>query len=175
MRVVVGTKNPVKIAALKTAFEKMFNETVSVEGVSVKSGVSDQPMSLEETYRGAYNRASNAKDAFPGADYYAGLEGGCERFHDELGVMSCAVIIDNNGNVGKGSGGMHFVPKKVQRLVEDGYELGVADDMVFNMSNSKQELGSVGILTSGALTRTDTFVAAALRALMPFKNPGYYA
>ena len=175
MKVVVGTKNPVKITALKIAFEKMFNETVSIEGVSVKSNVSDQPMSFEETYQGAYNRAQNAKSSFPGADYYAGLEGGCERFHDELGVMSWVVIIDKNGNVGKGSGGMHFVPRKVQKLVEDGYELGKADDMVFHLNNSKQEMGSVGILTSGALMRTDTFVAAALRALMPFKNPEYYA
>lgn len=174
MKIIVGTKNKVKIEAVKIAFLKMFDADIEIEGVSVPSMVSDQPMSNKETYQGAYNRAKNAMEQYKGADYYAGLEGGCEDFLGDMGVMGWVVIIDKNGKVGKGSGGMHFLPKKVKELVEAGYELGTADDMVFKMENSKQEMGSIGILTSGALNRTDSFVYATLRALIPHKNPEYF-
>ncbi|OPZ77628.1 MAG: Non-canonical purine NTP phosphatase [Alphaproteobacteria bacterium ADurb.Bin438] len=174
MKVLVGTKNPVKIKAVKTAFEKMFDEEIKIEGASVPSGVSDMPMSGKETYQGAYNRAMNSKSSYPDYDYYVGLEGGCDDFMGELGVMGWVVVISKDGMVGKGSGGMHFLPKKVVELLNQGYELGDADDMVFGLSNSKQEMGSIGILTSGALVRSETFCVATLRALIPHKNPQYF-
>lgn len=174
MKVIVGTKNPIKIGAIKNAFIKMFDEQIDVEGRSVLSGVSDQPMGSVETYQGAYNRAANARTEYDGADYYVGLEGGCELFLDELGVMGWVVVISKDGLVGKGSGGMHFLPSKVAELVKAGHELGEADDIVFGLSNSKQEMGSIGILTSGALTRIETFEVATLRALIPHKNPQYF-
>jgi len=46
MKVAVGSKNPVKIACVKEAFEKAFPDIAwEVEGVEVASGVADQPMS----------------------------------------------------------------------------------------------------------------------------------
>lgn len=49
-KVIVASKNPVKINATQSAFEKMFpDEEFSFEGISVPSGVSDQPMSEDET------------------------------------------------------------------------------------------------------------------------------
>ena len=47
MKIVVASKNPVKINATDAGFSTYF-EGVEVLGVSVESGVSDQPKSDEE-------------------------------------------------------------------------------------------------------------------------------
>lgn len=53
--VAVGSTNPVKIEASKLAFEAVWPKRVfEVEGVSVSSGVSDQPMSDQESITGAF-------------------------------------------------------------------------------------------------------------------------
>ncbi|EQD61665.1 protein containing DUF84, partial [mine drainage metagenome] len=46
--------------------------------VSVPSGVASQPLSAEETVRGAILRARGALAAVPGADIGLGLEGGVD-------------------------------------------------------------------------------------------------
>ncbi|GAL38019.1 inosine/xanthosine triphosphatase [Vibrio maritimus] len=81
-KVVIASLNPAKINAVKSAFESAFpNQSFEFEGVSVPSGVADQPMDNEETHRGAVNRVNNAKQSKQGGDYYvgieAGLDGGC--------------------------------------------------------------------------------------------------
>lgn len=56
-KIIVASKNPVKVHAVEQAFGKMFpDEIFEIEGVSVLSGVSEQPLSNEETYTGAMNR-----------------------------------------------------------------------------------------------------------------------
>lgn len=44
MKIVVASKNPVKISVAKAGFATFF-EDVNVESCSVKPGISDQPMS----------------------------------------------------------------------------------------------------------------------------------
>ena len=43
-KVIITSKNPVKINATKKAFENVFNDRFEFEGVSADSLVSDQPM-----------------------------------------------------------------------------------------------------------------------------------
>ena len=50
----MGTKNPGKIEGARQAFEKYF-DNVEMEGISVSSEVSDQPLN-EEIIKGAKNR-----------------------------------------------------------------------------------------------------------------------
>ena len=69
-KVIVASKNPVKINAVKLGFEKVFpEEAFTFEGVNVSSGVADQPFSEAETIRGARNRVENALQSLNGADY----------------------------------------------------------------------------------------------------------
>ncbi|MEN0049906.1 MAG: DUF84 family protein, partial [Bacteroidota bacterium] len=56
-KIIVASKNPVKIKAALQGFQEMFPEGFfEAEGIAVPSGVSDQPMGNEETYQGAWNR-----------------------------------------------------------------------------------------------------------------------
>ena len=84
-KIVVASKNPVKINAVRDAFEKMFpNEVFNMEGISVSSGVSDQPISDTETLQGALNRAGNAEKENLHADFWVGIEGGIEEKNSEM-------------------------------------------------------------------------------------------
>jgi non-canonical (house-cleaning) NTP pyrophosphatase len=53
-------------------------------------------------------------------------------------------------------------------------ELGVANDMVFNETNSKQKNGAVGLLTHNQIDRVELYRAGVVLALIPFVNQGLY-
>ncbi len=172
-KVLICSKNPVKIEATKEAFLSVFlEEKFEFLGESVNSLVSDQPMSQKETYQGALNRAKNAKEQYK-ADYYVGIEGGIEIVNGELECFAWVVILSHN-NSGKAKTGSFFLPKKLARLVEEGYELGKATDMVFSSHNAKQKGGAVSFLTNKALTRKSFYKPAIIMALIPFINKNLY-
>lgn len=173
--IVVASENPVKISAALDGFKRMFpDEEFTVEGVSVASGVPDQPMGDEETLLGAVNRADNAKSMKPGADYYIGLEGGLEERGDEMAAFAWMVVVSADGTVGKGRTSVFFLPPQITALIKEGKELAEADDIVFNRVNSKHQNGAVGILTHDTITRTSYYAEAVVLALIPFKNPELY-
>ena len=73
IRIVVASINPVKLDAVKEGLSVFLNEPIEVLGVSVDSGVSDQPMSDLETLQGAETRVKNIQDHFPDYDFYVGI------------------------------------------------------------------------------------------------------
>ncbi|SRR5258708_3110811 len=177
IEIVVASTNPVKLKAAEIGFKRMFGEEkegLEISGVSVQSGVSDQPFSEEETIKGATNRALNAKDNKLDADYWVGLEGGIEDKGDEMYAFAWCVVIDKNEKLGKGKTGTFILPIEIAKLIRDGKELGEADDIVFGRTNSKQDNGAIGILTGNVLTRAGFYADAVILALIPFKNPNLY-
>lgn len=175
-KVIVASLNPVKINTTKEGFQKAFRgeEQFEFEGTSVPSGVSDQPMSEEETYEGALNRVKNAQKEMPEAGFWVGIEGGLEEQQGEWRCFAIICILDKTGKVGSSSTGYFVQPQRVMELVKQGHELGDADDIVFGDSNSKQKNGSVGILTKDVLTRETFYTPAIILALIPFLNPELY-
>jgi inosine/xanthosine triphosphatase len=173
-KIVVASKNPVKINAALSGFLKMFpNEQFEVEGVSVQSGVSEQPQNDSETFTGALNRAENASKEIK-ADYWVGIEGGIEQKDSGMEAFAWVVIKSADGKLGKGRTGTFFLPPQIAELIKNGKELGEADDVVFGIKNSKQENGAVGILTGDAIDRTKYYTEAVVLALIPFKNEKLY-
>ncbi len=176
MRVVVASTNPVKIESAQSAFRAMFPDApCECEGVKAVSGVSDQPLSDKETLTGALNRARHAQELLPGADFYVGIEGGVEDVDGELHTFAWIVVESKEGVRGKGRSAAFIVPPEIRRLiVEEGKELGDADDIVFGDSNSKQKNGSIGLLTRDVITRRDLYRHAAISALIPFVQRHLY-
>lgn len=174
-KIVIASKNPVKINATLCGFQKMFpNEQFEIEGVSVPSGVSDQPKSDSETFSGAWNRADNACKEKSDADFCVGIEGGIEKKNSDMEAFAWVVIKSRNGGFGKGRTGTFFLPPQIAELIKQGKELGEADDIVFGRTNSKQENGAVGILTDNVVDRTKYYTEAIVLALIPFKNEKLY-
>ncbi|WP_340111195.1 inosine/xanthosine triphosphatase [Maribellus mangrovi] len=172
MKVCVASANPVKINATKSGFETYFSD-VDVQGMTVDSGVSDQPMSDTETLEGARNRAAKIRKLFPAADYWVGIEGGVERDYKNLSAFAWIVVLSRNGK-GESRTTTFYLPPQVSELIDSGYELGTANDWIFKKHNSKQKSGAVGLLTQDKLTRTELYTQAVQLALIPIINREMY-
>jgi inosine/xanthosine triphosphatase len=173
-KIVVASTNPVKVRAALAGLQRMFpGQAFLAEGISVPSGVADQPLSDQETLQGALNRVQRARELHPEADFWIGLEGGVQSMGDDLASFAW-VVVQSGEKVGKARSGIFFLPTQVAQLVAGGMELGHANDQIFSQVNSKQKGGAVGILSQGVLDRQELYVQAVLLALVPFKSPELY-
>ncbi len=169
MKIVVTSHNPVKIAAVRKAFLSQFpGADIDLTPIGVASGISDQPMSDEETRAGARNRVNNAILECPDADYWVGLEGGLDRFDGHLMAFAWMVIAGPDNRTSETRSGTLPLPPGVQALISDGLELGEANDRVFSTLNSKQGGGAYGLLTDGLMTRESIYKQTLILALIPF-------
>ena len=172
MRIIVSSNNPVKVAACKKAFSLVFpGQPADLVAASVPSGVSDQPGSDEESRLGARNRARNAQQAHPDADYWVGLEGGLEWSDGEPLASAWLVVINRDGRVGEARTPTLPLPPAVKQLLLQGLELGEANDRVFDTAHSKQAGGAYGLLTNNRMTRESVYTEALALALLPFSHP----
>ena len=165
-RVVVGSRNPVKVAAARAVLAAVV-PGAGVEGLAVSSGVPAQPWGDAETIRGARARARAAL-AESGADLAVGLEGGV--VETDAGVRTCAwaVVVDREGREGVGGSLAMPLPPAVAALVRAGVELGHAMDRVSGATNTKHGLGAVGILTGGRIDRQGAYETLVTYALAPW-------
>jgi inosine/xanthosine triphosphatase len=171
---VVASTNPVKIRAATNGFQRLFpGSELNVVAVNVPSEVAQQPMSDEETLRGALNRSANAQAVHPHADYWIGIEGGIQPIGQEMTAFAW-IVVRSREMIGKGRTGTFFLPPAVAELIRQGKELGEADDIVFGRANSKQENGAVGLLTDNVIDRAQLYEHALILALIPFKNETLY-
>jgi inosine/xanthosine triphosphatase len=172
--VVVASQNPAKMRAVQEAFAMQFpGASLGYTAAETDSGVSDQPLSDEETRRGALNRAENARQRHPDMDYWVGLEGGLETYGDQLMAFAWMAVLDKEGRTGTARTVSLPLPPEVRALIEGGMELGEANDRVFSTVNSKQEGGAFGLLTDGRYTREGVYTEALVMALLPFVHPLY--
>jgi inosine/xanthosine triphosphatase len=171
MEIAIGSKNPVKINAVKKAFS-MFFKDFKVSSVASSSGVADMPMSFDEMFKGAKNRAGYALKK-TGADFAVGLEGGCEEFNGEYFLEGVVVIVDKNDKIGVGKSSALLLPKIFTEEIKNGKELGIVVDEFSHDKNSKQKGGAISFLTGGKIGREEEFVDATIRALIPFINEFY--
>ena len=170
-KITVASQNPVKLNAALAAFQQMLPaEEFAVAGVSVASGVPDQPTSLGETMAGARIRAENAQVAAPESDYWVGIEGGIEDSPLGMACFARVHVIGRDGVTGLGQTAVFYLPREVAALVRGGMELGHADDRVFGRDNSKQANGAIGLLTDDLVDREAYYTHAMIMALVPFKN-----
>ena len=171
LTVIVTSFNPVKIEAAREAFGNRFPlHDIRVIPVEVDSGVADQPMSDDETRQGARNRVAEARLKYPDADYWVGLEGGLDFFDQQLMAFAWMVVTGAGNRSSEARSATLPLPPKVQSLVENGLELGEANDRVFSTLNSKQGGGAYGLLTDGLMTRESIYTQTLILALIPFEN-----
>lgn len=174
-KVVIASENPVKIQCVRQAFEKAFpDQRHDFQGVAVASGVADQPLTNDETFAGAVNRATNAKNLSPEADYWVGIEGGVQKSGSAMEAFAWVVILSTSQQ-GKAKTATFQLPPPVVQLLEEGMELGNADDLIFRRDNSKQKNGAVGILTNNLIDRAGYYQPAVILALIPFLNKELFA
>eukprot|EP01080_Neovahlkampfia_damariscottae_P005094 gene5094-8693_t len=177
MKIIVGSLNPVKINCAKNAFEKYFKD-IECQGIAVKSGVSDQPITQDETFDGAKNRATalfelNKKENLNG-DYFIGIEGGAFKYYEKWFELGCFCIIDKEGKVAYGCSPMFELPNSIGEKLLNGTELGELVDDLTGQKNSKQAGGAVAYFSKNILTRQSLYESGLVSAILPFLNKEMY-
>ncbi|UCG95433.1 MAG: inosine/xanthosine triphosphatase [archaeon] len=171
-KILVGSKNPVKVKAVEETFSRFFPEP-EVMSFSVPSGVPDQPRG-DEILRGCRNRAIELKrineERKLGADFFVGMEAGMTKMESSWFNFSGACIIDKDGKEGYGTSPFFQYPEIVLKRLLEGEELGVVADEVLGEHNSKQKGGMVGHFTKGAMDRKSYIGQSLIIALVPFLN-----
>jgi inosine/xanthosine triphosphatase len=164
-RVIVGSENPVKIAAVRAVLARCAPDVIVV-GAATASGVPDQPWGDAETRAGATERARGALRRDPDADLGVGIEGGVVREADGS-VMSCAwaAVVDGAGMVSVGGSLALPLPPAVVSLLDAGVELGHAMDQVAGTVGTKHGGGAVGLLTAGLISRQEAYEQLVTYAL----------
>lgn len=172
-RVVVGSTNPVKLAAVRAVIARVA-PSATVQETAVSSGVADQPWGDEETQRGAAVRARRAIDSDDEADLGIGLEGGVVESNGVVRTCAWAVVIARDGRSGIGGSMAMQLPDKVVALLKSGIELGHAMDTMAQLVDTKRRSGAVGILTAGLIDRQRAYEPLLTYALAPFLVPYFY-
>lgn len=153
MIVAVGSTNPTKIRPVRAIFKKHFKNVI-VKGVSVSSGVSDQPMNDDDMYKGALTRAKNAIERIPGASFGVGIEGGLHKYSYGWFERSLIVIVNTKGDIGIGSSGGLALPNRIIKRIHEGKNLEEAVDELFGTKNVGETIGMFGLMTDKVVTRS---------------------
>jgi inosine/xanthosine triphosphatase len=173
-RVVVGSTNPVKIAAVRAVLARIAPDA-EVIGIAVESGVSAQPMGDTETQAGARQRAQRALTLGEGT-LGVGLEGGVVELPDgTMRTCAWAVVVDRATREGIGGSLAMPLPPVVAARIRAGEELGYAMDAVANTVGTKHGRGAVGILTAGLIDRQRAYEPLVTYALAPWLAPEFFA
>lgn len=179
--VAVGSRNPVKIEAVRVVLERAIQENLlpdftkfEVTGLEVESGVSVQPVGDEETLQGASNRAAKVLQATENGHWGVGLEGGILKLEENIFTNAWCAIVDRYGNRSVGGGLLMPLPPAIVRDLEAGFELGDATDRLFGVKHSKQAGGALGYLSKNLSTRQHAYEEIFTYALVKFLAPALY-
>ncbi|MET0330380.1 MAG: inosine/xanthosine triphosphatase [Dyella sp.] len=173
MRILVGSRNPVKIDAVRHALTPLFpHHRLECIGIDAPSGVPEQPMTARQTRQGAINRVQYCRQQGQ-ADFYVALEGGVDVFDDGPASFAYAVIADAQRQSLGCSAHLPLPPAAYQAL-QQGQELGPVMDRLFATHNSKQKGGAMGLLTNGNVTRETVYAQTLSLAMARFLHPDLY-
>jgi inosine/xanthosine triphosphatase len=169
----VGSSNPVKINATRNILTRIYGQ-IEISSMDVDSGVSDQPFGLDETIKGAINRAK--KSYSHDIDLGVGIESGLmETPHTITGYIDlqwCAIFDGNNVTLGVSSG-FEYPPEVVKEVLR-GVEVGDVMDKITGVEDLGTKKGAVSHLSGDMLDRTENTEQCVLTAMIPRMNPDIY-
>lgn len=177
MKIIVGSKNNVKIDAVKEILVEYPDfKNSEVVSVDVSSDVSDQPKSIDETIKGAINRAKNS---FSDCDLAIGIESGLMKVPNTktgyMDVTACAIYDGNKIHLGLSS--CFEYPINITKMVlDEGINISQAfhKSGLSNNPNLGSYEGAIGFLTKGRVLRRDYTKQAIYMALIHLENPKLY-
>jgi inosine/xanthosine triphosphatase len=171
--VAVGSKNPAKLEGVKMAFKRFRGARfVAVDTSSVTMA---QPIGLEDTVRGATERARSAQ-LESSSDFGVGVEAGVVLLSPGHFVnLQVASVVDSSGYTSLGcSSGFPLPPAFVSRLMKEGLELDRYAHEITGAKAIREEDGIVYHLTARGLTRIEMTEQCVSMALVPWLNKGTY-
>ncbi len=168
----VGSTNPAKVEAVRRSLARLSRDC-ELEAVDVSSGVGVMPLGQAETRKGAFVRARSALER-TAAEVAFGLEGGAILDGDRAWLTAHVVAVTRDGRIGEAAWGRMLLPRVAAERLRAGEELGDIIDDLFDAKESKRQTGAIGLLTEGAVSRTDAFADLVAMACAPFLRPDLY-
>jgi inosine/xanthosine triphosphatase len=168
----VGSTNPAKVEAVRRIFGQLA-PGCALEAIDVPSGVGAMPLGEAEVRAGALARARAALER-TGVEVAFGLEGGAILEGQDAWLTGHVVALTRDGRLGEAAWGRMLLPRAAAERLRDGEELGDIIDELFARKDSKRQSGAIGILTEGAMSRTDAFAYLVAMACAPFLHPDIY-
>jgi inosine/xanthosine triphosphatase len=144
LRIAVGSRNPVKVEAVRTVAASIFGGSPSVGSVDVPGAGPAQPLSDEEAIDAARQRA---RHALGDVDYRVGIEGGVMRVGELLFGCNWAVVAGRS-SVGVACSARYPLPPGLWDRLAAGAELS---DLIEPGIGARE--GAVGRVSGGAITR----------------------
>ncbi|MFH1663312.1 MAG: inosine/xanthosine triphosphatase [archaeon] len=175
MKINVGSANPVKIKAVKNAFENYFKK-VEVKGTETKTTIREQPLNLIEIVNGAKTRAEKAFTQ-GNCNYSVGIESGIHYFPAGLDYMEITVAAIFDGKeFFFGTSPLFKYPKKATYLLLQGKDdVNTAFAKLFGKEKDiGKKQGAVGELTKRKVDRTKFNEMAVLMALMGIVSKEFF-
>ena len=173
MKVIVGSLNPVKLNATRNILEKIYGE-IDISSTDADSGVPDQPFGLDETIKGAINRAKNSYSQ--DMDLSVGIESGLMKTPNTItgyiDLQWCAIFDGEKITLGVSSGFEY--PPEVVKEVLSGFEVGDVMDRITGVDNLGTKKGAVSHLSKNMLDRTENTEQCVLTAMIPRMNEEIY-
>jgi inosine/xanthosine triphosphatase len=173
MKVIVGSLNPVKLNATRNILEKIYGE-IEISSIEVDSGIPDQPFGLDETIKGAVNRAKKAYSV--DVDLSVGIESGLMQTPNTLtgyiDLQWCAIFDGEKVTLGVSSGFEY--PPEVVKEVLSGVEVGDVMDRITGVNDLGTKKGAVSHLSNDMLDRTGNTEQCVLTAMIPRMNEDIY-
>ncbi len=167
MPIIVGSETYPKIIATIQGFSQAHRggDVAGITGMDVCSEVNKQPVGLDETYRGALNRANAVKKKYPTA-IAVGIESGIIMIGNDTFDIAIVIIIDENGGVSTATSQGLLVPRKFfERAEVQGLKWHTVGSAV-----AEELLGDPGdphlTLTEGRISRVDFMAQAVFTALL---------
>ena len=169
MKIAIGSQNNPKVNALKEiAKDYDFLSNAEVVAKAVDSGVAEQPMTMEDTIKGAMNRA---KSAFQDCELSFGIEDGLMPVpFTKTGYMNlcvCAIFDGKEFHIGFGSS--YEYPLVIMDLVlNKGKDISEAYKEAGFTEHEKigEAKGAISVLTKERLIRKDYAKQAIMMALI---------
>jgi len=168
----VGSTNPAKVEAVRRILGQLA-PGCALEAIDVPSGVGTMPLGEAAVRAGAEARARAALKR-TGAEVAFGLEGGAILDGEDAWLTGHVVAVTRDGRTGEAAWGRMQLPRVAAERLRGGEELGDIIDDLFSRRESKRQAGAIGILTEGAMSRTDAFAYLVAMACAPFLHPDLY-
>ena len=178
--ITVGSKNKLKIAAVKSAvkhYPSLFSNAV-IQGVEVNPPEFGHPKNIEETVSGAIQRA---KTAYQNCTYSVGLEGGLLKVpHTHSGYLETgACAIYDGKNIYIGLAPAFEWPLSVTQLIMAGEaDASLAFKKLGLTTHNKLgnvEGGIIGLLTNQRMTRESFTEYSITMALIQMEKRELYS
>jgi len=173
LRVLVASGNEEKVGAVRDAMVEMFGaENVAVESEKVDRGMTCQPLTSDDTRRGAVAGAEILYKRH-GDKYhlYVGVEGGVRcNFSAKYHLLDWMCFIGGDGRKSLAFDGCYPLPDVISKNLRHGMELGDACDQLFGTENLKQNGGITSVLSDGLYTRRSIYMGMAIRCMTGFPD-----